>query len=106
MSELNDLIDSLSLEDYDEYTILKNACELNLNFQDEYESTFISDGRKRYKRYIMNIKWGSFEYIEQDLIFWLNLPENSYEQLKYKFKKMNEIDKTLFEIVCFFLTGQ
>jgi hypothetical protein len=104
--DLNDLINNfnITLEDYDEYSILEKECHININDIHLYDiQSCILNTTKRYKRYIMNINWGEYNYIENEMIDWLNLQENTYEQIKYKLNKMNEINKKIFKIVCLFI---
>ena len=100
---MDDLISAFdfTLDDYDEYTILEHESNINLHnilLSQDMIKEHILDGMKRYNRYLFNIRWGNYEYIKQEIDDWLNMQGYTL----YKLEKMNEIDKKLFKIVCYF----
>ena len=106
-ADLNDLINdfnkSCNFNDLDEYTILKNACSMQLS-NNIYECQMVlNETIQRYRRYLTNINnWKNFDYIRNEIAIFMELPHDTFSSLIKKLQMMKKIDLELFEKVCDF----
>jgi hypothetical protein len=104
---LNELISNFnelcSVDDLDEYSILKNAQLVKISGNIDECHVILNDTIKRYNRYLANIKnWKQFNYIRDSLVLFLSLPHNSFPLLMDKLVLMKKIDYDLYNTVCEF----